>query len=1143
MTGNASTDLPSDDELPSSVDSQRLDALHQLAIDLQNSGEPDFLNAALKTVPAHQRPDYRTALCLRFSKDEPTYFGSIEDLTQSLIATQDVGDSNDSLGFEATIDHPKGFAAGAKLPDLPPTNRANRDGASGASDLPSHVGKFLIKAELGRGAFGVVYLGFDEELQRNVAIKVSLVADKKIQEKLRIEASKVAQIESDGIVPVYHIGTTQAGVFYIVQKYIEGSTLRDIVRQGPLSPARATGLMRDIALGLEPAHLQDILHRDLKPDNILMEQSGRAWIADFGLAISESEQNSGRRELAGTLPYMSPEQINGRIDFLDPRSDLWALGVIYYELLTGKLPFAGKSRTVLTEQICQLDPRPLQQRAPGHLTEEMNAIFERCCAKKPSDRYATVREFAISLDILLASGLSDHNIRGESMEPRFGDSTIHFGTASGRFGSSLLHSRTPTTQQNSSQADTVGASAATGSAATGSVAASSLGSGSIAGDGHLSHRSQQSSPTSWWFSAAKVAALVVAATALSIGYQRITATPKDDGGVANSDAPADSGAGQSIVGGGDNVVASANGAAAQSGSLLDSSVGPVSMGPAIVPGSDADHAAPAPSLAADASLGTAPVDPESGSKTSPTPSPTKPAYDADGSAQKPYLVDASGNGSHLTIADAIATGGPGAIIELMPGLYPESIRITKSCTIRGVLRSSPDADLECEIENDDAAPITIDCPTGKVSIENIFIDGKGRNRDSKFNAVDVLGGTLLIADCDLETSSQNCVKVHRDANFGARDCHFVDANEFSISTKDHGVVQVTGCVFDSSGVQLVGGTGTISDCKFYGKSGVHVAQNTRDVQLVRSSFSGNTRSAISATGGGKLVARECEISNCEIGVHTALSVAEAKPTGADAGTDQSKAKNEAPKSTVGAGPKQSDGPVVDLFGITIDVGVIGVLADGNCQIRMSENCTIRGTTTAIGVGAGSVTAVDTTIVGSRDQAIQMTASQSVVRLAEVNLIRSGDTAVQVLAGRGEFKNVRIEDCRYAFQVSRIDTTADISILDVDVIKCSGVGLVIEDAANANIVGFSVDGGVYGIYAKGVDAASLTSPAAVNVRLTRSKFTGQSDHVILATGNTQISVDDLTWEAIQKVGGAQTLSPASVSFKDGPAKPSMVGEGG
>lgn len=334
---------------------------------------------------------------------------------------------------EWTVDLPTGFKAESVV-DLPPATRPKpRPQDEAESKLPEYVGKFRVKGELGRGANGVVYLGFDEELQRNVAIKLSLVSGEKLQQRLRVEASKAAQIDAPGIVPVHHIGTTESGAVYIVQKFIEGSTLRDILKNGgPLSPARGVRLIREVAAALEPAHLLDILHRDLKPDNILVDQSGKAWISDFGLAISEEEQQGRRSELAGTPAYMSPEQIKGRIDFLDPRSDIWAMGVMFYEVLTGKLPFSGKNRKALAEQICERDPRPMQQRAPQQLSSEMNDLFNLCCAKKPSQRFASTGELLNALDDLIDNGLSEHNINGRFISTHASDSLFDYDTTSGR---------------------------------------------------------------------------------------------------------------------------------------------------------------------------------------------------------------------------------------------------------------------------------------------------------------------------------------------------------------------------------------------------------------------------------------------------------------------------------------------------------------------------------------------------------------------------------------------------------------------------------------------------------------------------------------------------------------------------------------
>lgn len=423
----------------SSEDRSRLDPvllrrLHDRLIELRGKDTSASADTVLQELHPSLREIYRSPLLEMLGEPgepEDSSNGPAEAYATAVTA----GDDHDSEnGDQWTVDLPTGFVA--EPIDLPPAKRPPADDSdeSGPSEkLPEYVGKFRVKGELGRGANGVVYLGYDEQLQRNVAIKLSLVSGRKLQERLRVEASKAAQIDADGIVPVYHIGTTDEGAVYIVQKFIEGTTLRSVLKNGgPLSPARGVALIREIAAALEPAHYRDILHRDLKPDNILIDHSGKAWIADFGLAISEEEQQGRRCELAGTPAYMSPEQIKGRIDFLDPRSDIWGLGVMFYEVLTGKLPFSGKDRKSLMDQICERDPRPMQQRAPQLLTPEMNAVFERCCAKKPSDRFASTTELIAALDELLAAGLSEHNINGRYVSVESAESLFHYDTATVR---------------------------------------------------------------------------------------------------------------------------------------------------------------------------------------------------------------------------------------------------------------------------------------------------------------------------------------------------------------------------------------------------------------------------------------------------------------------------------------------------------------------------------------------------------------------------------------------------------------------------------------------------------------------------------------------------------------------------------------
>ena len=381
------------------VDPNKLDELVRHVITLKAQGKDNYIDVAMEDVEPTQRDRYRKALVALLAR---------EDLQGGIRDTIDECASNLSSFVSDVSLHPTALESDKK--PIVSAGKKSRSGesqpfTSNANVLPKRIGKFSIKKELGRGAFGAVYLGHDEVLERDVAIKVSLTTSEEQRNQMRKEAAKLAKLDSGGIVPVYDTGTTEDQGFYIVQKYIQGETLRDLLKRGPISPAKTALLIREIARSLEPAHEKEILHRDLKPANILIDQTGKPWIADFGLAISEVEQDVSGDYLAGTPQFMSPEQIQGKISFLDGRADIWAIGVMFYEMLCGKLPFTGRDRQSLAQQICERDPKPLQQRNPQLLTDDMNRVFLKCCEKKPSDRFASVGELVTALDGLIALGL------------------------------------------------------------------------------------------------------------------------------------------------------------------------------------------------------------------------------------------------------------------------------------------------------------------------------------------------------------------------------------------------------------------------------------------------------------------------------------------------------------------------------------------------------------------------------------------------------------------------------------------------------------------------------------------------------------------------------------------------------------------
>lgn len=261
-------------------------------------------------------------------------------------------------------------------------------------------GRYRLDRVLGEGAFGRVYLSFDEDLHRQVAIKVPTKARfQKLEDAdaYLAEARTVASLDHPHIVPVYDMGRTRDGSIYVVSKFIEGSTLEDRIKAGRQPERESTQLLVPVALALQHAHDRRLIHRDIKPANILLEgKSNAPYVADFGLAIRE-EDYLKQNTIAGTPAYMSPEQIRGEGHRLDGRSDIFSLGVILYELLTGKKPFRGSSLQETLHLVLTLEPRP-----PRELLDSIPGELERIClkalSKRTSDRYATAAEFADDLE-------------------------------------------------------------------------------------------------------------------------------------------------------------------------------------------------------------------------------------------------------------------------------------------------------------------------------------------------------------------------------------------------------------------------------------------------------------------------------------------------------------------------------------------------------------------------------------------------------------------------------------------------------------------------------------------------------------------------------------------------------------------------
>src|SRR3954471_16708081 len=263
---------------------------------------------------------------------------------------------------------------------------------------PTRIGRYRIIRRLGQGGFGRVYLAHDDDLDRPVAIKVpnpEHIAHPGDVEAYLNEARILARLDHPNIVPVHDVGRTGDGLCFVVSKLVEGSDLAVKIGERRLSLRDSAELVATIAEALHYAHTRGLVHRDIKPANILIDASGKPCIADFGIALRDEDFGKGAG-YAGTPSYMSPEQAHGEAHRVDGRSDIFSLGVVLYELLTGRRPFRGESRTEVMDQIATAEPRPLRQ-IDDTIPRELERICQKALAKRASERYGTGRDLADDL--------------------------------------------------------------------------------------------------------------------------------------------------------------------------------------------------------------------------------------------------------------------------------------------------------------------------------------------------------------------------------------------------------------------------------------------------------------------------------------------------------------------------------------------------------------------------------------------------------------------------------------------------------------------------------------------------------------------------------------------------------------------------
>jgi hypothetical protein len=262
------------------------------------------------------------------------------------------------------------------------------------------IGRYEIRAELGRGGMATVYRAYDPNFERDVAIKVLpdvFLHDPQFRVRFDREAKTIALLEHPAIVPVYDFGESENQP-YIVMRYMSGGTLSDRLKQGSLLLDETARLINRLAPALDAAHSRGIIHRDIKPGNILFDQYGNAFLSDFGIAHlgAEGVTTMTGGSALGTPGYMSPEQIQGDRK-VDGRSDIYALGVLVFQMLTGQMPYSGDTAAkVMMMHVLQPVPQILETRPD--LPVGCDVIITRAMAKNPDDRFSSAGEMADSLD-------------------------------------------------------------------------------------------------------------------------------------------------------------------------------------------------------------------------------------------------------------------------------------------------------------------------------------------------------------------------------------------------------------------------------------------------------------------------------------------------------------------------------------------------------------------------------------------------------------------------------------------------------------------------------------------------------------------------------------------------------------------------
>jgi serine/threonine protein kinase len=398
LTGGAGLELPAAIEAATDVlrkagyaiDPRRID-VYQLGTVLCQliTGQPVLSYIYDATVKAHVPALLRPLLERTLGLESPERFENCETLVQAL--DQALQEREFAEASSAARDTPAQGSHVFLRDDTPPQGTPQRSAAHESAELPfQRLGHYRIMEQIGSGGMGDVYRGYDESLDRPVAIKVlppQLARNADFVRRFHAEATAAASIAHPNVVPIYSIGE-DVGHHYFAMQYVAGESLAErLHRQGHFPVDQALELVGQCLAGLQAAHSRGLIHRDVKPGNILIEQqTGRAMLVDFGLVrrLDESARMTATGVLMGTVDYIAPEQARGRS--VDARADIYSLGVLCYQVLSGHLPFIAESPTAMVFQHAYEPPFPLEEAMPG-LPPPVVQIVGRMMAKDPDQRY------------------------------------------------------------------------------------------------------------------------------------------------------------------------------------------------------------------------------------------------------------------------------------------------------------------------------------------------------------------------------------------------------------------------------------------------------------------------------------------------------------------------------------------------------------------------------------------------------------------------------------------------------------------------------------------------------------------------------------------------------------------------------------